>query len=165
MNEIIERIFAELKSEIEKGSQLELYKLPEIEEDLRPFVIRELTEEENRFLTVRAQKNREARQMYFRIGLLTQIEEYAATDETRKDDEILRFHAETIDNLFFWYLAIQTNWEFSMLVERRDPVTGQNVLIGLKPEDARAYVRRVAEREQRDMEEAQAIAIPTSRVN
>jgi hypothetical protein len=148
---ILDEVFEDLKVQIAKGATLPTPQVPEVEEDLKPFILRPMTDDEVAFMAARDAADLEARKMIARVaiarrfGLLNE-----ATPHDIERDEKTKFRALLLGDLFFWSIQAATGWEFASLYQRRTH-EGKLVLIGLKTPDALAYLKK--QEEAQDMAE------------
>lgn len=137
MREVIDAIYKELNAELETAKDVKPFKIPDIEPELIPLILRDLTEEETQVISLRIRKNHELAKMYMRVSILNAIDDFESIDESLEADEKLRFKTELLDTLFFWYIAESTKWKFCTVIQRLHE--GKAVLIGLNAAESRKF--------------------------
>jgi hypothetical protein len=144
---MIDEIFEQLKEAVAKGATLPAPHVPDLEDDLKQFVVRPMTDDEIAFLAARDAAAVAAEKMMARVVILGQLDllDDATADDIKRDEQT-KFHAMLLADLFFWTIQANTSWQFAALHQRMHE--GHLVLVGLKPKEARAYYKRQAEAQQ-----------------
>jgi hypothetical protein len=146
----LNEIFDVLKFEAEKGRTLPTPVCPEVEEELKPFILRPMTDDELALMASRDHSLLEAEKMVVRVMLLQQLGlGDDATPEEIKRDEEQKFKATILGDLFFWSLQAPTGWQFASIYQRFHEK--RVVLVGLKTKEAREFPKK--QREARQMSE------------
>jgi hypothetical protein len=144
---ILNEIFAQLEAEAAKGAALPAPVCPEVEEDLKPFIVRPMTDDEITLLAARDAADLAARKMLAKVLFLESLGllDAVGPDEI-KNDETIKFKAAILADLFFWTIQEATGWQFAALHQRQHE--GRLVLVGLKTTEARAYYKKQQEAQQ-----------------
>jgi hypothetical protein len=146
----LDEIFEQLREEIAKGSALPAPLCPPIEEDLKPFILRPMAEDELALMAARDAATLEPEKMVVRVMLLQQLGLLDdASPEEIKRDELVKFRATILSDLFFWSLQAATGWQFASIYQRLHEK--RVVLVGLKTKQAREFLKK--QREARQMSE------------
>jgi hypothetical protein len=146
----LDEIFEQLREAASAGAALPTPLCPEIEEDLKPFILRPMTDDELALMSARDAAGIEAQKMIARVLLLQQLGLLDdATPQEIKRDEEQKFTATMLADLFFWSLQAATGWQFASIYQRFHEK--RVVLVGLKTKEAREFLKK--QREARQMSE------------
>jgi hypothetical protein len=147
---MIDAIFNQIKEEVAKGKALPTPVCPEVEEDLKPFILRPMSDDELALMAARDEASIQAEKMVAKILVLGQLGLLDdATPQDIEHDEIARLKGTIPADLFFWTIQANSGWKFAALHQRTHE--GRVVLIGLPTKEARAFYRKY--REAREMQQ------------
>ena len=141
---ILDEIFEQLKEAAAQGATLPTPQFQEVEEDLKPFIVRPMTADEVALITARDVAEIEAQKLVARVAIMQQLGliSYTTPQDIERDEKI-KFRALLLGDLFFWAIQAATGWQFASIFYRRHE--GRMVLVGLKMQDSLAYHKKQQE--------------------